>query len=919
MTVTKDEAKKKIAQLVSKYESLSSSQIKAFNEANTKQSFIEPLFKALGWNVDDADEVNLEEKASGGRVDYAFKLHGVSQFYLEAKPLKADLTNPNYVKQAVTYAYTKSVTWAVLTDFEGIIVHVAQTGKPFLHLTCNGFLSNFDDLWLLSKESFQNGGLVERAEKHSALPMRIGIEQKLFVQLREWRSELFNELPLYNKMTFRQSDEVIQKLFDRLIFIRTCEDRGIEEKRLRSVLNQWIASGRKGELVGELHRIFREFDGYYDSELFAPHLVDEAFIMGTTLESVIQGLYEIPGGIASYDFSIIDADVLGNVYEQYLGYVGQIEKQRAKAVQAKLDLGIQTEIINLVEKRERRKEHGIYYTPKFVTDYIVRETVSRFLGERSSTEIRNIKILDPACGSGSFLIRAFDELLKYYARHKISKSEQDIDAADRISLMKNNIFGVDLDKQAVEIARLNLLLRSLAKREPLPTLKENIRQGNSLISGTEEELKGYFGDSWRNKKPFNWDEEFKNVMSTGGFDAVIGNPPYIDSENMTKMQPEMREFCSNTFESAAGNWDIFSVFLERGLSLLKEGGYLGMIIPNKLLSANYCKSIRRIIQRNTIKALRDYSGVPVFGASVYPVVIIVQKTTPSNSSFLFEVIESRDEELNVINSKQVKQDELEDTSTWSQALYEFGSTIVDTILKKSVPLNEISAVYGASTVSEAYEITDILKELKGERHYFKFINTGTIDRFSSLWGIHSTRYLKSKYDKPIVPMKALESFSPRRYQQASTAKVIIGGMSKILECYLDNGQYLAGKSTVVVFPEKIDLKSLLAILNSKLLTFCYKSLFKSLSLSGGYMRIGAPQVGSLPIMFPTAIQQKQIEVLVDRMLDLNKKLAPIRDTPFSEREELKSEIEKTDKEIDNLVYDLYGLSEAERKIVEANV
>ena len=531
--MTKEEARQKIAELCKKYENLSQAGMKGYNEAATKLGFIEPLFRALGWDIEDKNEVAPEYEISSKRVDYAFKLHGVSQFYLEAKPLKADLTNPDYIKQAVTYAYNKGVTWAILTDFRELRLFNSQSGKGWLSLNCADYVSGFEKLWLLSRESLAAGLLDKEATQNGVLAAHLPVETRLFKQLREWRGNLFNELHLYNeKLTFRQIDEVIQKLFDRLIFIRTCEDRGIEEKRLRSIVNQWKSSGRKGELVEELRRIFREFDGYYDSDLFARHLVDDVFILGTTLEAIIEGLYEIPGGLASYDFSIMDADVLGAVYEQYLGYVAQVEKQRAKEAQTKLDLGIQTESINLVAKKERRKEQGIYYTPKFVTDYIVKETVGRFLAERSLTEIRNIKILDPACGSGSFLIRAFDELLKYYAGQKISKSESDIDAADRISILTSNIFGVDLDIQAVEIARLNLLLRSLAKRDLLPSLAGNIRQGNSLISGTEEELKGYFGDDWQDKKPFNWDEQFKDIAAQGGFDVVIGNPPYVRQETL---------------------------------------------------------------------------------------------------------------------------------------------------------------------------------------------------------------------------------------------------------------------------------------------------------------------------------------------------------------------------------------------------
>ncbi len=919
--MNKDEAKQKVAELVKKYEALSPAEIKGYNEAATKASFIEPLFRALGWNFEDTNEVAPEEKASGGRVDYAFKLNSVSIFFLEAKPLKADLTNETYIKQAVTYAYNKGVTWAVLTDFETLIVYVAQTSKPFITLTCNKYIDAFDDLWLLSKESFLNNALGEKAERYGALPQRMGIEQRLFNQLRLWREELSTQLHSYEKkLTVKQIDEVIQRLFNRLIFIRTCEDRKIEEKVLLSTVHEWVRNKRKVELIEKLREIFRYFDGYYDSELFQKHLTDEIFIEGDTLERLINGLYEVQSGMASYDFSIIDADVLGAVYEQYLGHIANIVKEKAKKAQAKMDLGLPyDERIELTEKKQRRKEHGIYYTPKFITDYIVKETVGRFIAERSLKEIRNIKILDPACGSGSFLIRAFDELLKYYASQKISKSEQDIDAADRMSILQNNIYGVDLDIQAVEIARLNLLLRSLAKRETLPCLKDNIKEGNSLISGTEDDLKKYFGNNWKEKKAFNWEEEFKDIMDEGGFDVVIGNPPYIDSEAMTKTQPELREFCSRYYESAKGNWDIFSVFLERALSLLKNGGYLGMIVPNKLLSAKYCESIRKLIQNNEIIALRDYSSIPVFGSNVYPIIIIVKKTVPNHSSFLVEVIESDNGELNTTYSKQVRQDLLEKTPTWSPVLNESQSSIVSRISKKSLKLKDIAEIYGAATVSEAYEIKDFLKELRNEKGYFKFINTGTIDRYTSLWNISPTHYLKSKFTRPIVKRTDLKTFSLRRYEQSLQEKIIIGGMSKILECYLDDGEYLAGKSTIVVFTNNINLKALLAILNSKLLTYFYKSLFKSLSLSGGFMRVGTPQVGDLPIKIPSDIQQKEIGEYAIHLQILNEKLSPIRDTPFSESEALKKEIEKTNKEIDNLVYDLYGLTEEERKIVEGEV
>ncbi|MBA7672443.1 Type IIS restriction enzyme Eco57I [subsurface metagenome] len=594
--MSKEEAQQEVAKLIAQYKTLDERTIRTFSEADTRRVFIMPLFHALGWDVYSREEVAEEVKAASGRVDYVFKLHGVSQFYLEAKKLRADLTRPEYAKQAITYAYNKGITWAVLSDFEGLQIYNAQTGRCVRNLSYDDYLTDFDDLWLLSKESFQNNALNERAEKEGALPPRLGIEQRLYNQLRQWREDLSNQLHLHNEyLSVSQIDEVIQRLFNRLIFIRNCEDRQIEERVLLGAVNEWRGGGRKGELIERLRSIFHDFDGYYDSDLFAYHLTDDVFIEGTTIEHIISGLYEIPSGMASYDFSIIDADVLGAVYEQYLGHVATIVKQRAKEAQARMDLGLPTEeTFEITAKKQRRKEHGIYYTPKFVTNYIVEETVGRFLKERSHNEILNIKILDPACGSGSFLIRAYDELLSYHAYQR-GKPVSELDQWERLPILTNNIFGVDLDVQAVEIARLNLLLRSLARRETLPSLADNIRQGNSLISGTEEELRKYFGDNWREKQRFNWEQEFEDIIAQGGFDVVIGNPPWIESKRMDAAD---KSYYETAFCTLHGQYDIFNGFVEKGLQLLKNGGILGFITPSRFVMNPDYEPFREMLLMN---------------------------------------------------------------------------------------------------------------------------------------------------------------------------------------------------------------------------------------------------------------------------------------------------------------------------------
>jgi len=396
-------------------------------------------------------------------------------------------------------------------------------------------------------------------------------------------------------------------------------------------LHQWKTAGAKGDLLNALRQLFIEYDGYYDSELFdqkLQHILDnpEISMESEVIESIILGLYDIPGSMANYNFNDIDADVLGAVYEQYLGHVAEVTKQRAKEAQIKMDLGISAQSYTLPAKKERRKEHGIYYTPKFITDYIVRETVGQFLKENADfpDKLHNIKILDPACGSGSFLIRAYDELLRYRAK-ELNKPLDKLDQGERLPILTNSIFGVDLDKQAMEITRLNLLLRSLAHREPLPFLGDNIKQGNSLVSGTDEELEKYLCTGWKNQHAFNWQDKFAGVMDKGGFDIVIGNPPYIRQEQLSEFKP----LWQRNFECYDGVADIYVYFFERGLQLLKEGGFLAYISPNKYFRSGYGKKLREFLStKTTIEQIIDFGDAPVFDAITYPSIIVLRKSPP---------------------------------------------------------------------------------------------------------------------------------------------------------------------------------------------------------------------------------------------------------------------------------------------------
>ncbi len=803
--------------------------------------------------------------------------------------------------------------------------------------------------------------------------------------------------------------------------------------------------------------------------------------MGTTLEQIITGLYEVIGGMASYDFAIIDADVLGAVYEQYLGHVAQVVKQRAKEAQAKLDLGIQTESITLTGKKERRKEHGIYYTPKFVTDYIVKETVGRFLKERSHNEIRNIKILDPACGSGSFLIRAFDELLKHYANQRISKSEADIDAADRISILTSNIFGVDLDIQAVEIARLNLLLRSLARRETLPSLKDNIRQGNSLISGTEEELKKYFGDSWREKKAFNWEQEFpqafnsdrkpktltitidtnainvkqrieelnllekyerwglvqifktdaldtelladetswgqnrrdkasnlpedigigvidhsrvgharvageedvklqdeiinvlfqktrhqlttqqlrdamhlhthvmhhrdffvtrdKHILSrkeelhkkfginTGtpeeclqfikgflpkGFDVVIGNPPYVQVSMDTKLEPGLKEYLIAAFGSSMGRLNTFGFFIHRGISLLKQGGFLGFIIPNTFLTQEYYRELREfVLDTCQIVAIATLEEMPFEAAVVENVVVVLRRENSAKAREQNEVLVT---ELGKGKEHRIPQSVFKETFNYSFAVHL--STKLKTFREKidaqSTKLGGLVNVNQA--IALKHDRKSCLFKEPWDNRCKKVLDGRDIARYAI--------YFPGNY----LLYDILKIHSCKREDIfLAGEKILFRRVGDRIVATLDTEQYYALNTLVVVTPKvkEVNLKFVLAIMNSTLLNSYYSLFLKSTKKV--FSEIQARQIEQLPIRridFDNPTHKKMHDDLValaDRMLELNKRLVPIRNTPCDKQEELLREIKRTDAEIDQKVYELYGLTEEEKQVIETSL
>jgi len=889
----KDKARSEIEKLVIKYnKTVEENRVKDYNEEMTKKDFIRPLFHALGWDTLDSREVSAEEKVSKGRVDYSFRINGIPKFFLEAKPLKANLDNEKYFEQAISYAWHKGCTWAVLTDFEEIKVLNAEVKAAnymqsrFFAITCNDFLNRFDELWLLSKESFEKGLLDKRAEKWGKKTKKASIDEQLLEDFTRYRRMLTKSIIKLNtkeKLSEEELDESVQRILDRLIFIRNCEDRELEEKLLISKLREWESKGR-GKFENSLREIFRYFDEQYNSKIFSVHLCDRLEIENEVLSEIIKGLYHIKEKYfsISYDFSVIDADVLGNIYEQYLSNILKKTAKRAK----------------VAKNGQHRKEQGIYYTPTYVVDYIVRNTLGKIL-ENKKIDPEKIKILDPACGSGSFLIKAFDVFDEYYKKDikdygqtQLDKQRIDIPFTKKAKILKDNVFGVDLDKQAVQIAQLNLLLKIAEKGHKLPLLEKNIKCGNSLIN--DEKVAG--------DRAFKWKEEFNDIINQGGFDVIIGNPPYVRPHKLKRIDKEFFWENYNTFKAKS---DLYNVFMEKGINLLKEQGLFSFIVPHTWISLESFFEIRKyILNKCKILKLVQLPKKVFQDATVETTIFVLQREDTQRKRDNNKIIvESLDEERNVEFIKEFKQSKIKKNHLYNFELYTMNkaSSILEEIREKSIDLGDLVVfLYGLKTADDKKFIFNEQKNDECKR----LLRSKDVGRYSK---IHSGEYV---WYVPNLMRKNKKTARPADKERFESDKIIVARMGKnVVATYDDEKYYVKDAMLLLRKTEDTNLKYLTGVLNSKLINYYYKNFFITIDVLKNALL-------SLPIKFGTEMLQEKITDKVDKMLSLNKRLNEFGDKITDERARIEKEIEKIDHQIDELVYKVYGITEKEQKIIE---
>ncbi len=896
--MNREDARSEVKRLVEKYEFVKTSgSVSKYTEEETKKGFIEPLFRALGWAIDDRNEVSAEEHQSGGRVDYGFYLNGRLKFYLEAKPLRSDLHREEYANQAVKYSWNKGATWAILTDFESLIVFNSQIidrslgDKLVFEIPYTQYVSRFEQLWLLSKEAFINNLLDKDAEEHGKKLQRVSVDTSLYKHLTECRELLTMKLGEMNPQVDSESlDEGVQKLLDRLIFIRVAEDRGIEDQTLIPLIRQWNNSKNSNEipLYKSMSTKFRELDKTYNSNLFKPHPFENWEDWSNVTEQVVKILQGRPG-YYEYDFKEISSDVLGNVYENYLGY---------RLLKSKDGL-------TLSKDAKKRKEHGIYYTPSFIVDYIVQNALTPVLDKcKNMSDLKRIKVLDPACGSGSFLIKALDLLSRKY--REFDRGEK---YHSKMTILINNIFGVDLDPQAVELAKLNLLMSVLRTRAKLPSLDNNIKNGNSLISGTDKDLQNYFGANFSDKNPFNWQDKFPEVFKNGGFDVIISNPPYNASLSNTE-----REFFKENYESvSSGRQDTAAIFVELAKKIGKTNTYSGFVLPYRLFSRKRNHgAFQKYILNNFSVVKVIYLGTNT-GFDVGDEFMLLFLTNNWQADSNVEVALKPEHLSGDVRFLKINQSKWIANSEVNLNLLRFDIPLTLKIEQGSVKLSEICEVKDGIV---PYLRDKLISSSKIDSRYVRFAGVAgkyvlnkyyfSCDELYLCYDINEAKkYIQSTIELRKVQLRDKDIFLHR--------KIITSQNSSVLKGAIDENQTFVSNSLHSIFPKKeykskFILEYILALINSSLLNYYHN--FLRLKATDLHPQILITDLKRLPIRVISIDDQRIFESIVKKIFTITRLSGYLTNT------DKQNEVVEYKGTLDRMVYKLYDLTSEEIDIVE---
>ncbi|MBA3649698.1 MAG: N-6 DNA methylase [Chitinophagales bacterium] len=947
---TKDTANNEIASLVERFEEQFDSYKRAeYNETLARHDFIDPFFKALGWDINNENgyaesyrEVIHEDRVKVGKAtkapDYSFRLVGGKRlFFVEAKKpsvfVKGEII-PAY--QVRRYGWSAKLPISIITDFEEFAVYDC-TRKPnptdkasvarIKYLTYQDYLKEFDFIWeTFSKERVLKGSFDKFITSNAGKRGTATVDKEFLQSLDSWRTYLATSISWNNKnLDEEEINFVVQQTIDRIIFLRIAEDRDVEQY---GNLQQAI---KQGNFYQNLFYQFQQADDKYNSGLFdfrKDKISKTLSVDNKVLKTIINELYypESP-----YEFSVLSVEILGSAYEQFLGKQIKIDKAHRAHIE---------------EKPEVRKAGGVYYTPQYIVEYIVKNTVGKLTENKTPKEIRKIKIVDPACGSGSFLIGAYQYLLDwhrnyYHERHaelvsaslnqgqipkrvrnddKLLTPEGNLTTAEKKRILLNNIFGVDIDVNAVEVTKLSLLLKCLEgeteasiasqlklfNERILPTLDNNIKDGNSLVDIDLYNSQLDFGEE-KKIKPFSWQKAFVEVFKQGGFDVVIGNPPY--GATLTK---EVDTYLRSKYQVANYQLDTYILFIERGKRLLNKSGYLGFIIPSAWVASTYDNKLRKYLtEDNRIENFVITPKQTFKDASVETCILILSNNLQSKS-FEVERWDTKEKSSYSLNTKEIQ---FENFYVFPVYADYKTNKVVHKIRKQKNVLNDFADV---SWGIKAYQKGKGKPPQKG---------------FESESKIYHSDKRKNKTHKPLLGGREINRFclnwkggfidygdwlaEPRKPRWFEGERILVREVTAngIVQATFVEDDYVFSNSVdgIKMRSKDLSIKFLLGLINSKLISF-YHSNTSANAFKGAFPKVLLQDLRELPVPKPDTKTQNEIENLVNQLLQLNQEKAETNlQTKVSQ---LDGRIEYCESRINEIVYQLYELTPDEIKIVE---
>ncbi|MCI0463898.1 MAG: N-6 DNA methylase [Gemmataceae bacterium] len=984
-----------------------------YNEAQTRQEFINPFFKYLGWDIDNTqgyaeaykDVIHEASVKIGGATkapDYCFRIGGVRKFFLEAKKPYVNIKDdPAPAYQLRRYAWSAKLPLSILTNFEEFAVYdcrikPAQTDKASaartLYLSYTEYADRWDDIaGIFSREAILKGSFDRYAETARVKKGTATVDAAFLQEIEAWRELLARNLALRNsQLSQRELNYAVQVTIDRIIFLRMCEDRGIER------YGQLLALRNGPAVYGRLKQLFQDADDRYNSGLFyfrkekdrsepPDELTPSLNIDDRPLQEIIRGLYypESP-----YEFSVLPAEILGQVYEQFLGKV------------IRLTAGHQARV---EDKPEVKKAGGVYYTPAYIVEYIVKHTVGKLLEGKTPRQAARLRVLDPACGSGSFLLGAYQHLLDWhrdwYVNDGPNKHTKELyqapgggwrlTTAEKKRILLDSIYGVDIDPQAVEVTKLSLLLKVLEgesqqtldqelrlfHERALPDLASNIKCGNSLIGPDfyEGQQLALFDEEERYRiNVFDWNEAFPWLEEVGGFDAVVGNPPYVRQESLRTS----KAYLKRRYKSFEGTADLYVYFVERAISLLRDGGYFSFIVSSSFLRTNFGRPLRAFIRNSAaLRELVDFGGLPVFeGAKdTYVCIPLIAKQAQPDHVSVSKVksLDGLDLPSYVATTSHSVPGSRFSLEGWTTALEEV-SLVFDKLKARSAPLGEYvqhRIFRGILTgLNEAFEIDSDTRQrlidygpaceplirpfLGGQdirryhvrpcERYLIAIPCGWTAQTMEDARKHVAKVSEreawdwlSEHHGPIARHLAPFAGAAKArqdqgefwwelrpcdyYPVLNGPKIVYPDITKHPRFYLDTeGIYIRNTAYCLGTADPY----LLGLLNSRLSWFAIGQISIPFGTRAGEFRYRlftqyAEQIPIRSIDLTSKHDKARYDLMVDlveQMLALHKQLAAAK-APH-DKTVLQAQIRATDRQIDRLVYELYGLTEDEIQIVE---